>query len=84
MSATQESSGTVWSSFDASSDRRRMKPTCGPFPCVITSLRFGSRRSGAMWRHVSEHAWYWSGTRWCSLSVMSEFPPMAMTAVLIT
>ena len=36
-----------------------------------------------MWRHVSEQAWYWSGTRWCSLSVMSELPPIAMTAVRV-
>ena len=84
VSATHESSGTMCSSLAASSERRRMKPTCGPLPCVTTTRSPGSVKRAATCLHVSAAAWYWSGTPWCSLSVMSELPPMAMTAVLLT
>ena len=34
-----------------------------------------------MCRHVSWAAMYWSATVWCCLSLISELPPIATTAV---
>ena len=65
----------------ASSDRRRMKPTCGPLPCPITTLRPASMIC-AMWWQVSPAATHWSRTvRWRS-SRISELPPIATTVAI--
>ena len=55
-----------------------MKPTCGPLPCVMTT-RYPSETRAAMWWLVSPAARYWSSTDMCLASLISEFPPMAMT-----
>src|SRR6184192_4275331 len=81
VSAPATSSGTSCSSCAASSDRRRMNPTCGPLPCVIATSQ-PSLIIPAMCQHVSPAAMYWSRTVWWNLSLISEFPPIATTASL--
>src|SRR5204862_351159 len=61
VSAPITSSGTSWSSCAASSDRRRMNPTCGPFPCVMATSQ-PSLIIPAMCHVVSAAAMYWSRT----------------------
>src|SRR5438270_5184873 len=80
VSAPIASSGTSCSSTDASSERRSMNPTCGPFPCVIAT-RQPSLIIDAMCQQVSPAAMYWSRTLWWKRSLISELPPMATTAV---
>jgi hypothetical protein len=47
--------GTGATSGSASSERRRMKPTCGPLPCVITTFQPAATIS-AMWCAVAAAA----------------------------
>ena len=65
VSAPHASSGTSCSSCAASSDRRRMNPTCGPLPWVIATSH-PSLIIDAMCQHVSPAAMYWSRTLWWS------------------
>src|SRR6266702_3581423 len=81
LSAPHTSRGTSCSSWDASSERRRMNPTWGPFPWPMATFH-PSLIIDAMCQQVSPAAMYWSRTVWCSRSLISEFPPMATTAVL--
>src|SRR5438094_368809 len=81
VSAPITSSGTSCSSCAASSDRRRMNPTCGPLPCVMATSQ-PSLIIPAMCQQVSPAAMYWSRTVWWNLSLISEFPPIATTASL--
>ena len=77
-------SGTGSTSSWASSERRRMNPTCGPLPCVMTRFQPASIRStscGATEVTVS----YWSGIEsGASASRTSAFPPSATTASPLT
>src|SRR5713226_5993674 len=83
VSAPHESSGTSCSSPRDSSDRRRIKPTCGPLPWVTTTFQPAAIIS-AMWCIDSAAAAYWSGTLRCWPSLISELPPTATTAVWLT
>src|ERR1051326_7693755 len=80
-SAPQTSSGTSCSSCAASSERRRMKPTCGPLPWVTTTFQ-PSLIIARMWREGSCAARYWSITVSCLASLISELPPIATTPPL--
>ena len=57
-----------------------MKPTCGPLPWPIATSQ-PSLIIEATCQHVSPAAMYWSRTVWCCLSLISELPPIATTAV---
>src|SRR5437899_5510703 len=59
-----------------------MNPTCGPFPWVMATSH-PSLIIEAMCQHVSPAAMYWSRTVWWNLSLISEFPPIATTAVFL-
>src|SRR3990170_3145975 len=81
VSASHTSSGTSWSSWAASSERRRMNPTWGPLPWPMATCQ-PSRMAEAMCTLVSPRAAIWSGTVWWRASLISELPPIATTRVL--
>src|ERR1039457_5603471 len=83
VSAPHTSSGSSCSAWAASSDRLRMKPTCGPLPWVI-AMRQPSLIMVTMWRQVSLAAMYWSRTDWWYLSLIRELPPIATTAMRLS
>src|ERR1019366_1964590 len=70
-------------SWAASSDRLRMKPTCGPLPWVI-AMRQPSLIMVTMWRQVSLGAMYWPRPASWSLSLIRELPPIATTAMRLS
>ena len=57
-----------------------MKPTCGPLPWPIATSQ-PSLIIEATCQQVSPAAMYWSRTVWCCLSLISELPPIATTAL---
>ena len=57
-----------------------MKPTCGPLPWAIATFQ-PSLIIVAMWRQVSPGGDVLVAHVWCVLSLISELPPMATTAV---
>ena len=81
LSAPHTSRGTscMPSYLCAISERRRMKPTCGPLPCPMATSQPCSIIS-AMCTAVSLAAKYWLSTLICFSSIISELPPMAITA----
>src|SRR5918994_3609075 len=79
-SAAAKSIGTGGTSTSAISERRRMNPTWGPLPWVITTFQPAATMS-AMWCAVPAAAADWSGIDSCSRSTISELPPTATTAV---
>ena len=78
VSATQISKGTSWSSWRASSERRRMNPTWGPFPWLMATSQPSATRP-PMWWSVSFTASYWSSTDLCWASRIRLLPPIATT-----
>src|SRR5574338_648159 len=79
-SASHTSSGTSWSSWAASSERRRMNPTWGPLPCPMATCQ-PSLMIDAICPLVSPRACIWSGMDMCWASLMRELPPMATTRI---
>src|SRR2546422_11587893 len=62
-----------------SSERRRMKPTCGPLPCVSTTFQPLSIMPATS--SARPHTMpYWSGIDSCVRSRISALPPIASTA----
>src|SRR5437763_11079354 len=82
VSAPQESRGTGCNTLLEYSERSKMKPTCGPLPCVMTTFQPWAIIS-AICTAVSRTAANWSETVLCASSLIREFPPMATTANLL-
>jgi hypothetical protein len=79
VSPTAYCTGTVGTWPSAISERRRMKPTCGPLPCVSTTFQ-PAAIIAATCVAVMHTASYWSARAMCLSSTIKALPPTATTA----
>jgi hypothetical protein len=79
VSPTAYCTGTVGTWPSAISERRRMKPTCGPLPCVSTTFQPAAIIVATCFA-VSQTASYWSLSAVWAVVDDEALPPTATTA----